>query len=135
MSAIIALAFELLTMSFFFASVSVGLFFAAFGNYLGFTTENQIYIFSIGVIITFFLIKPLFNKFAYSTNQKKTNKDGLINQVGVVSRKVGNELNSGLVKLNGDVWKAITKGEEIKVSSKVRVIEIDSITLTVEEIK
>ena len=130
-----SLVVEILTLSFFFASAAIGLFLAAFGDYLGYTTENQIYLFSIGVIATFFTIRPLLNRLGYNTDKQKTNKDNMMDKVGIVTRKVGGELNPGLVKLNGDVWKAITQGEEIKEDSRVKIIKIDSIILTVEEIK
>jgi len=132
---ILSLAVEIFTLTFLFSSVSVGLFLAAFGNYFEYSTENQIYLFSIGVIVSFFAIRPLFNKIAYNTNDKKTNKDNMINKLGVVIKKVGDEFNPGLVKIDGDMWKAITTENEIKENSRVRIIEINSIILTVVEIK
>jgi membrane protein implicated in regulation of membrane protease activity len=132
---IIFLILEIFTITFFAASVSVGLFLAAIGNYLEFTTENQIYVFSVGVIITFFAVRPLFNKIAYNTDKKKTNKENMINKVGIVVNKVGDEFNPGLVKLDGDTWKAITNGEEIEENTRVRIIDINSIILTVDVIK
>ena len=132
---ILSLVVEIFTLTFLFSSVSVGLFLAAFGNYFEYSTENQIYLFSIGVIVSFFAIRPLFNKIAYNTNDKKTNKDNMINKLGVVIKKVGDEFNPGLVKIDGDMWKAITTENEIKENSRVRIIEINSIILTVVEIK
>ena len=68
---IVFLVIEIFTITFFFASVSVGLFLAAIVNYLDFTTVNQVYVFSIGVIVTFFAVRPLFNKIAYNTDKKR----------------------------------------------------------------
>ena len=132
---IVFLVIEIFTITFFFASVSVGLFLAAIGNYLDFTTENQIYVFSVGVIITFFAIRPLFNKIAYNTDKKRTNKDSMIGQIAIVTKEVGIENNPGLVKINGEIWKAISKSELIKNETRVIIEEIDSIILTVKEIK
>ena len=132
---ILSLVIEIFTITFFFASVSVGLFLASIGNYYDFTTENQIYIFSIGVIVTFFAIRPIFNKIAYNTDKKKTNKDNMIGKIGIVTKDVGNENNPGLVKLNGDVWKAVSVNEIITKDKRVEIIKIDSIILTVKEIK
>ncbi|MAO71788.1 MAG: hypothetical protein CMD02_04690 [Flavobacteriales bacterium] len=132
---ILTLVIEIFTITFFFASVSVGLFLAAIGNYYDFTTENQIYIFSIGVIVTFFAIRPIFNKIAYNTDKKKTNRDDMIGKIGIVTKDVGNENNPGLVKLNGDIWKAVSVNEIIIKDKRVEIIKIDSIILTVKEIK
>lgn len=132
---IVFLVIEIFTITFFFASVSVGLFLAAIGNYLDFTTENQIYVFSVGVIITFFAIRPLFNKIAYNTDKKRTNKDSMIGQIAIVTKEVGTDNNPGLVKINGEIWKAISKSELIKNETRVIIEEIDSIILTVKEIK
>ena len=132
---ILSLVIEIFTITFFFASVSVGLFLASIGNYYDFTTENQIYIFSIGVIVTFFAIRPIFNKIAYNTDKKKTNKDNMIGKIGIVTKDVGNENNPGLVKLNGDIWKAVSVNEIITKDKRVEIIKIDSIILTVKEIK
>ena len=132
---ILSLIVEIFTITFFFASLSVGLFLAAFGNYFEYTTENQIYLFSIGVVVSFITIRPLFNKIAYNTDDKKTNKENMVDKVGVVIKKVGNELNPGLVKMDGDIWKAITHEGEIEENARVRIIEINSIILTVVEIK
>ena len=132
---ILSLVIEIFTITFIFASVSVGLFLASIGNYYDFTTENQIYIFSIGVIVTFFAIRPIFNKIAYNTDKKKTNKDNMIGKIGIVTKDVGNENNPGLVKLNGDIWKAVSVNEIITKDKRVEIIKIDSIILTVKEIK
>ena len=132
---ILSLVIEIFTITFFFASVSVGLFLASIGNYYDFTTENQIYIFSIGVIVTFFAIRPIFNKIAYNADKKKTNRDDMLGKIGIVTKDVGNENNPGLVKLNGDIWKAVSVNEIITKDKRVEIIKIDSIILTVKEIK
>jgi membrane protein implicated in regulation of membrane protease activity len=132
---IVFLVIEIFTITFFFASVSVGLFLAAIVNYLDFTTVNQVYVFSIGVIVTFFAVRPLFNKIAYNTDKKRTNKDSMIGQIAIVTKEVGTDNNPGLVKINGEIWKAISKSELIKNETRVIIEEIDSIILTVKEIK
>lgn len=129
------LVVEIFTITFFFASVSVGLFLAALANYLEFTLENQIYIFSAGVIITFFAIRPLFNKIAYNSDKKKTNRDDMIGKIGIVTKIVGGEDAPGLVKLNGDIWKAVTKNNEpIDENTRVEIKDINSIILIVKKV-
>lgn len=132
---ILSLVIEIFTVLFFFASVAVGFFLSAFGNYFEYSTENQIYLFTIGVIVTFFAIRPLFNKIAYNADHTKTNKENMINKVGIVVNKVGDEFNPGLVKLDGDTWKAITNGEEIEKNTRVRIVDVNSIIITVDAIK
>jgi membrane protein implicated in regulation of membrane protease activity len=132
---IVLLVVEIFTITFFFASVSIGIFLAALANYLDFTIENQIYIFSVGVIVTFFAIRPLFNKIAYNSDKKKTNRDDMIGRIGIVTKIVGGEDAPGLVKLNGDIWKAISKNKDpIDENTRVEIEDIDSIVLIVKQV-
>jgi len=134
--AILAFSIEMFTASFFAASVGIGFLLAAIGNYFDATTEWQIYIFTFGVIVSFFGIRPLFNKIAYNSDDKKINQHAMIGKVAVVVEEINEEIGTGLVKLDGDTWKAKTAEENsiIKVNSKVEILNINSIVLTVKMI-
>ena len=63
---------EIFTTGFISGSVGIGLIFAAIANYLGLDVKWQIVIFAFGVALTYFLIRPLFNKFGYRHKDLKT---------------------------------------------------------------
>jgi len=133
-AAILAFIIEMFTAYFFAASVGIGLLLAALGNYFDATTEWQIYIFTFGVVISFFGIRPLFNKIAYNSDDKKTNQHAMIGKSAIVVEEI-NEINeTGLVRLDGDTWQAKTVAENsiIEVNSKVEIVNINSIVLTVK---
>ena len=130
-AAIISLAIEMLTLSFFLASTSVGFLFAAIANYLDFSTENQIYIFSFGVALTFFGIRPLFNIAYQKDAKRKTNQHAMIGKTAMVVEEIN--ASSGLVKLDGDIWKAKTIDQDIiiGVNKKVEIVNLDSTVVIV----
>ena len=132
--AILAFAIEMFTTSFFAASVGIGLLLAAVGNYFDATTEWQIYIFSLGVTISFFGVRPFFNKIAYNSDDRKTNQHAMIGRTAIVTQEINSVNGTGLVKLDGDIWKAKTAKEDsiISMNSKVEVLNINSILLTVK---
>ena len=125
---------ELFTVSFFAASVGIGFLLAAVGNYFGATTEWQIYIFSLGVVLSFFTIRPLFNKIAYNADKKKTNQHAMIGKTAIVIEEINARVGTGLVKLDGDTWKAKTIDHDtsIGLEKQVEIVSIDSIVLTVK---
>ena len=133
-AAILAFIVEMFTAYFFAASVGIGLLLAAVGNYFDATTEWQIYIFSLGVIISFFGIRPFFNKVAYNSDSKRTNQHAMIGKSAIVVEEINEKHGTGLVKLDGDTWKAKTVEENsiIEVNSKVEILNINSIVLTVK---
>tara|TARA_B100001250_G_scaffold177219_1_gene152256 strand:- start:849 stop:1295 length:447 start_codon:yes stop_codon:yes gene_type:complete len=133
-AAILSFVLELFTVSFFAASVGIGFLLAAVGNYFDVTTEWQIYIFSLGVILSFFSIRPFFNKFAYNSDKRKTNQHAMIGKTAIVIEEINTSLGTGLVKLDGDIWKAKTIEADtiIKLEQQVEIVGIDSIVLTVK---
>ena len=120
---ILTLVIEIFTITFFLLSVSVGLF-LAIGNYYDFTTENQIYIFSIGVIVTFLLLDQFLIRSTYNTDKKKTNRDDMIGKIGIVTKDVGNENNPGLVKLNGDILKWYQSMKSLLKIKELRLLKL-----------
>ena len=54
--------------------------------------------------------------------------------IGDVVEEINEEIGTGLVKLEGDTWKAKTAEENsiIEVNSKVEILNVNSIVLTVK---
>ena len=91
----------------------------------------QFYVFVIrGTILLFttrnYLVKLVLNK------NEKTNLDRVIGMIGVVTEEITSK-KSGEVKVDGKRWTAIAD-KKIKVDSTVRVLEIESVKLKVEEV-
>ena len=130
---IVAFIVEIFTAGFISGSIGIGLLFAAIGNYFGLETKWQILIFALGVSLTYFLIRPILNKYGYRKNKIKTNQDALVSKYGIVTQEINGTKNTGRVTIDGDDWKAETKRSEIiQVGTTVKVVAFDSIILFVE---
>ncbi len=132
-ASVIAFIIEIFIVSFVFASIGIGLALAALGSYLGLEQEWLIALFSIGTALSYFLIKPIMNKYLYQSNDLKTNQNALIGKTGKVTEAIDNEKNTGRISIDGDDWRAKTShSSPIEVGEMVKIIEIDSIILIVE---
>jgi len=65
--------------------------------------------------------------------QRESNADALIGREGVVIEDIQPD-HSGYVKVDGDQWRAISRGETIVKGKRVRIIDRESIIVTVEEV-
>jgi len=132
-SAIIFFIIEIFTASFISASIGVGLLCAAFANFVDYSTNWQIYAFSIGLAVSFFTIRPIFSKLAYNSDDKKSNQGAMIGRSAIVIEKISVHEDTGLIKLDGDVWKArTTDSKTINVGEEVEIVNINSIILIVK---
>ncbi len=132
---IIAFIAEIFTAGFISGAVGIGLMFAAIGNYIELEIEWQILLFAFGVILTYFLIRPIITKYGYRKDKIKTNQDALINKNGIVTEEIHPMKNTGRIKIDGDDWKAKSLNNEIiHVGTIVTVVEIESIVLIVKSL-
>ena len=130
---LIAFILEIFTAGFISASIGIGFLFAAIGNYFDLKTEWQILLFAFGIGLTYFLVRPIIMKYGYNSDKVKTNKDALIDKLGTVTEEINPIVNTGRVKIDGDDWKARSINNDIiQIGTTVKIIEIDSIILTVK---
>ena len=131
------LIIEIFITGFFAGSMAVGFFLAALGAYLGVSTTWQIFIFSVGALLSFFTIRPLINKYGYNKSKHiKTNIEGLPGRTGKVVEAIDPEQESGRIAIDGDVWRAKSiDGEIIPVNTTVEVVRTESIVLIVKLLK
>lgn len=136
-AAILSLLIEIFTTSFVFGAMGVGFLLSSIFSSCGASISWQIFVFSLGVVTTFFLIKPIISKFGYKKNGNlRTNAEGLVGKEGIVTQKIIPNENSGKVKLDGVNWSAISsKNDIIDVGMNVKIVEIKSIVLIVEPLK
>jgi len=126
---------EIFTPAFVAASIGIGALFGGLAAVLNLDIKIQLLFFSVGTLISFLTVRPLFMKYAYKKAGKiKTNIDNLVGKVGKVSETIDHSEHTGRVAIDGDDWKAqsvnnvvIDKGE------KVEVTKIESIILTVKK--
>jgi membrane protein implicated in regulation of membrane protease activity len=130
------LILEIFIPAFMVASVAVGFFLAALVSFLGGSGEWQIFFFSLGVLLTFFGIRPMMGKVGYGKGGTlKTNQEALLGRRGRVTESIDNVLNTGSVRVDGDVWKAKSLDDtSIEEGALVEVVALESIVLTVKKI-
>ncbi len=131
--AIIFFILEIFSGLFVSGSIAIGLLFASIGSYFDYTLKWQIYLFAIGLLISFFGIRFFLKKWD-KKNNKKTNNEGLIGKKAIVVEKI-NKNSIGRVKIDGDIWQAKSlDGSEINEGSMTLIESHDSIVLIVKNL-
>lgn len=82
------------------------------------------------VMISGFFVMVAGLVFRSQISKPKTGGEGLIGEVGVVRNRLQPE---GKVFVHGELWNAVARGT-IEPGTKVRVVDVDRLTLTVEEL-
>ena len=98
-----------------------------------FITNNvviQVVVFIIVSIISLLLTKKVVKKIR-TRKIIPTNLDRVVGKIGIVTKDV-TENSHGEVKVEGNIWTAISK-EEIKKDSQVKVLKIEGVKLIVEK--
>ena len=94
------------------------------------TTEIQLLIFALLTILLVIFTRPLMVKLI-RTREVPSNVKALVGQKGVSVEKIM-PLHFGQVKLNGEIWTAVSS-EEIEPGSLVEVIDIEGVKLIVQK--
>ena len=135
-AAIVFFLLEIFIPSFIMASIGIGCIVAFLGAVISAPMPIQIVLFIIGTIAGFLSIKPIMKKYAYREKALKTNAAGLVGRIGKVKEEINEDKGTGCVAIDGDLWTSIPlKNEIIKVGEKVRVVELNSIIVTVEPLE
>jgi len=135
---VVALLFfliEIFTAGFAVACFSFGAIASAIAAGLGLSFLWQLGIFAVVSGLSLAFIRPLIVKLFYKDTDSRTNVDAMIGKVGRVSEEIDPDTSKGRVAIDGDDWKAVSgSGQKIAVGTKVKVVSIDSIIVTVEEV-
>ena len=97
----------------------------------------QTAIFVVLSALLIFLTRPFANKIG-KKDKVVTNSSSLIGKEGTVLKDITfNSATLGQVKVNGDVWSAVTEEDYgiIPAKSIVRILKIDGVKLVVEPLK
>ena len=105
---------------------------------LSFFTTQFVLQFVIFITLSLFLVLTLTKKFTsyFSKNDHfVTNVDKLIGETGLVLETIGsNPLETGLVKIDGETWTAVsTHGQTIEKGTLVQVEAIQGVRVIVSE--
>ncbi len=85
-----------------------------------------------GVLLALFFLFGMAAVIRAHRRRPETGKEEMIGAVGKVVEDLDPE---GLIKVRGELWKAVSKdGSLIKVGEKVRVVGMDGLTLIVEKV-
>ncbi len=127
---------EIFLSSFVLVSVGIGCLFGMVSALFGVDFVYQLLFLMVGIIIGFVGVKPFMQRYAWQTAKEvATNYHALIGRVGKVCDTIDSE-NSGHIMLDGDTWQAVSHDDStIAVGTKVKVIAIDSIIVTVKPIE
>lgn len=129
----LCLVIESFTVGFFIFWFGIGALIALISSLFITNIIIQSSIFIIMSSILLILTKPLVKKFIKNVDRTPTNIHSLIGKEGIVLENI-NQLNStGKVRVNGELWSAISN-EDIEKNSKIRVISVNGVKLKVEKI-
>ncbi|WP_069997443.1 NfeD family protein [Cellulosilyticum sp. I15G10I2] len=126
---------EILYSGFFLIWFAIGAFLTII---VSFFTDNILYQSVIFLVISIILLLTLTKHFAKkfaSGHTFPTNIDSLIGKKGIVIQNVGKDsFESGLVKLDGEIWTAVSQdGNAIEKGAVVQIHEIKGVRLIVSE--
>lgn len=100
-------------------------------------TENVIIQFSVFLIVTVLslaLTRPLVKRIKQKSVKVKTNLDRVIGCEATLTKPITRDCD-GELKVMGDYWTAVSRnGKEIESGARVKVLEINSTKLVVEEV-
>lgn len=133
--AVLFLVGEILTAGFFLLWFAVGAAVSALSAALGLDLVWQVVVFlaSSGVLVA--LTRPLVHRFVEKRRPAyATNAPALVGKVGTVVRKVEPLDVSGQVKVQGEIWTAITSGASIPRGAMVLVERVDGVKLHVRPV-
>lgn len=131
--AVLCLILELTAGDFFIICFSIGAVFTAIAAVIGLGFYWQLAIFAAATLFSLFMVRPVALRYLHRNDEYRvSNADALIGRKGRVVEAIEAD-GFGRVQIDGDIWKAVTKsGEPVPVDTNVRVVDRESIIITVE---
>lgn len=128
-----AILLEIFSGTMVFVSVGIGLLISGVGAYVGLSMSWIVFVFVIGLAVSYFLIKPLAEKMLYSKKRYKTNHEALIGKRGRVIETINNKQGTGRIAVDGDRWQAQSVDDIIiEKNTQVEIVKLDSIVVYVK---
>lgn len=132
----VCLIAEIFTVGFLIFWFSIG---ALIAMVVSFFTTNiiiQTAVFIISSTILIFATKPFVRKFSKDEDSVKTNVYSIIGKTGIVTEEINSIHSKGQVKVDGEVWSAISDNDTIiPKGSEVEILEVKGVKAIVSPIK
>lgn len=133
--AVLCLILELTAGDFFILCFSIGAAFAAMSAAFGAGFYVQLAVFAVFTLVSLFLVRPFALRYLHRNDENRvSNADALLGRHGKVVETIEAD-GFGRVQIDGDVWKAVTKGATIPVGTTVQVVDRESTIITVEKVE
>ena len=133
--AVLCLILELTAGDFFILCFSIGAAFAAMSAAFGAGFYVQLAVFAVFTLVSLFLVRPFALRYLHRNDENRvSNADARLGRHGKVVETIEAD-GFGRVQIDGDVWKAVTKGATIPVGTTVQVVDRESTIITVEKVE
>ncbi len=125
---------EVVTGGFFLLWFSIGAVVAALASvWLGLLGQAVIFLAVSGLLVAF--TRPLVHRFVEKRRPAyKTNADALVGKIGTVVRRVDSLEVGGQVKVQGEIWTAVTAGASLPKGAMVQVEHVEGVKLHVKPV-
>ena len=129
---LLCLILELTSGDFFIMCFSLGAIPALIASLFDTSFTAQIIIFAVCSALCIFFVRPIALKYLHKHDERLSNAEALIGREGRVTQTI-EAGDYGRVAVDGDDWKARSAtGERITKETRVRIVKLDSIIVTVE---
>ena len=127
---------ELTNGDFFIMCFVIGGVFAAAVSAFSDSFMLQVIVFAVVSMLSVFFIRPIVLKYLHiNKEQRLSNADAIIGRIGNVTESIVAN-GHGRVKIDGDSWKAVAVNNlSIEEGTRVRIVALDSIIVTVERVE
>lgn len=129
----ICLIIESFTLGFFVFWFSIGALLALIVSLFTTNIVIQSVVFIVSSTILLLLTKPLIKKIVKTPKTKSTNVYSIIGKEGIVLESIDNLNSTGKVKVNGELWSAISDNN-IEKGETIKVLSINGVKLKVEKV-
>ena len=129
----ICLIIESFTLGFFVFWFSIGALFALIVSLFTTNIVIQSVVFIVSSTILLLLTKPLIKKIVKTPKTKSTNVYSIIGKEGIVLESIDNLNSTGKVKVNGELWSAISDNN-LEKGETIKVLSINGVKLKVEKV-
>ena len=133
---VVFLIAEMMVPAFFYMWFGIGAFVAAVSAvWLGFLWQLSIFLVSSAVLLA--LTRPFTRKIQEYEPPKKIHIEDIIGKEAVVVETIDNNAGRGIIKINGDMWRAFSNDDSqvIEKGEKVRILKVEGSHLVVEKLE
>lgn len=132
---LVLLIVEIITVSFLAFFPAIGAFLAYIATLFNVELTGQIVIFAVSTSLLIIFMKPLMRKFI-NTKDVRTNANSVVSKTGVVTETIDTLNNKGTVKVDGELWSAISEKDDeiIQVGEKIIVTKLKGVKVIVKKI-